>query len=327
MVPIRPALSILSPASRRGRLSILLFHRVQPQPDTLFPGEVDTRQFNEMMGWVKNWFNVLPLDEAVHRLTDGTLPARAAAITFDDGYADNHDVALPILQRHGLSATFFVATAFLDGGRMWNDTVIEAVRHCSGGELDLRGLEHLQDRATARWSLDSNALRSGAIAGVIGRIKYEPAPLRQALADATARIAGVTLPTNMMMTSEQVLALKNAGMQIGAHTHTHPILARMDSETACEEILRSKSELQTLIGEPVTLFAYPNGRPERDYNAESVRIVRKLGFAAAVSTATGAAGRHTDVFQLPRFTPWYRTRTRFGVRLAANLLGEHQIVR
>jgi peptidoglycan/xylan/chitin deacetylase (PgdA/CDA1 family) len=327
MVPIKPALSILSPASRRARLSILLFHRVRPQPDTLYPGEVDARQFNEMMGWVRNWCNVLPLDVAVDRLKDGTLPARAAAITFDDGYADNHDVALPILQRHGLTAAFFVATAFLNGGRMWNDTVIESVRHCTDVELDLRELEHLQGRATARWSLDSPAMRSAAIAGVIARIKYEAAPLRQTLADATARIAGVMLPTNMMMTSEQVMGLKRAGMQIGAHTHTHPILARLDSDAAREEILRSKTELQTLIGEPVTLFAYPNGRPELDYNAASVQIVRSLGFAAAVSTATGAAGSNTDMFQLPRFTPWDRTRTRFGVRLAANLLREPQIVR
>ncbi len=327
MVPIRPALSILSPASQRARLSILLFHRVQPQPDSIFPGDVDERQFNEMMGWVKSWCNVLPLDEAVDRLKDGRLPARAAAITFDDGYADNHDVALPILQRHGLTATFFVATAYLNGGRMWNDTVIEAVRHCAAGELDLRGLARLQDRATARWSLESPATRSHAIAGVIGRIKYEPAPLRQELADATARIAGVVLPTNLMMTSQQVLGLKRAGMQIGAHTHTHPILARLDSDIAREEILRNKSELQTLIGEPVTLFAYPNGRPGLDYNATNVQIVRSLGFAAAVSTATGAAGRDTDMFQLPRFTPWDRTRTRFGMRFAANLLRDPQIVK
>ncbi len=73
------------------------------------------------MGWVKTWFNVMPLDAAVNALKKRNLPARAMAITFDDGYADNQVTALPILKQHGLSATFFIATGYLDGGRMWNE--------------------------------------------------------------------------------------------------------------------------------------------------------------------------------------------------------------
>ena len=70
------------------------------------------------MAWVRDWFNVLPLSEAASRLAQGTLPARALSITFDDGYADNREIAAPILQRLGLSATFFIATSFLGGGCM-----------------------------------------------------------------------------------------------------------------------------------------------------------------------------------------------------------------
>ena len=92
------------------------------------------------MRWVKCWFNVLPLGEAVTRLGEGRLPERPLAITFDDGYADNAAVAAPILLGLGIPATFFVATGFLDGGRMWNDTVIEAVRAAAGPVLDLAPL-------------------------------------------------------------------------------------------------------------------------------------------------------------------------------------------
>ena len=74
------------------------------------------------------------------RLQQGRLPPRALAITFDDGYADNRTVAAPLLERHGLPCTFFVATGFLDGGRMWNDTLIETVRRAPGQTLDLRDL-------------------------------------------------------------------------------------------------------------------------------------------------------------------------------------------
>ena len=121
---------LMSPGGARARLSVLIFHRVLPEPDPLFPDEMHARRFDVLCGWLTSWFKVLPLDEAVARLKAGTLPARAVCITFDDGYADNHHVALPILRRHGLVATFFIATGFLDGGRMWNDTVIEAIRAC-----------------------------------------------------------------------------------------------------------------------------------------------------------------------------------------------------
>ncbi len=104
---------LLSPGGIGARLSILIFHRVLSQTDPLFPGEQDIHRFDQVLSWVSRWFNVMALDDAVSRLRAGTLPARAAAITFDDGYADNASNALPVLQRHGMEATFFVATSFL----------------------------------------------------------------------------------------------------------------------------------------------------------------------------------------------------------------------
>src|SRR5688572_14817112 len=103
-------LSIVSPGGVRGRLSILIFHRVLACPDPLFPEVPSAVDFEARMRWVRDWFNVLPLKQAIDRLYDRSIPARALAITFDDGYADNEEVAAPILKRLGLCATFFVAT-------------------------------------------------------------------------------------------------------------------------------------------------------------------------------------------------------------------------
>ena len=75
---------------------------------------------------VRRHFNVIPLIQAVERLQSGVLPARALAITFDDGYANNEQIAAPILKKLGLPATFFIATAYLDGGRMFNDSIVAA---------------------------------------------------------------------------------------------------------------------------------------------------------------------------------------------------------
>lgn len=318
---MKTLLQLCSPGGRRGRLTVLIFHRVLPEADPLFPDEVDAARFDERLGWLKSWFNVLPLDEAVRRLADGSLPPRAAALSFDDGYADNHDVALPLLQRHGLPCSFFIATRFLDGGRMWNDSLIETVRACAEPELDLRGLVDSQGKDLGRVDVTDLQARRRAVHQLLGRVKYFEPEQRQARVDQIAERAGVRLPDDLMMSSAQVKALHAAGMCIGAHTVSHPILATLQPAQAADEIARSRTALQALIGEPVTLFAYPNGRPGQDYlTAVHPGLVRELGFEAAVSTHWGAAGAGTDRFQVPRFTPWDRSRRGFGLRLLRQLL-------
>jgi peptidoglycan/xylan/chitin deacetylase (PgdA/CDA1 family) len=303
----------LSPSGPRARLSILIFHRVLPAPDPLFSDLPDRARFDEILRWLAAWFNILPLDDAARRLVAGSLPERAAAITFDDGYADNCTVALPLLRRHGLPATFFIATGFLDGGRMWNDTLIEALRRCPRPTLDLGALD------LGQHILATPRDRRIAIDKLIGGAKYLAAAQRIALSERVAAIAGVNLPADLMMSSAQVQELHRAGMQIGAHTMSHPILARLTPDAARQEIAGSSRRLEALLGQRVGVFAYPNGKPGDDYGKEHAALVRELGFDAAVSTAPGAATMGADIMQLPRFTPWDRSRLRFGARLAANL--------
>jgi peptidoglycan/xylan/chitin deacetylase (PgdA/CDA1 family) len=215
-----------------------------------------------------------------------------------------------------LCATFFIATGFLDGGRMWNDSVIESVRRCASDaiELDLPA-----DAGRIRLELGTMAERRAAIDRILAAIKYLPADERRAFTERLLRSLNVEADDRLMMTSEQVRALRRAGMQIGAHTVSHPILARLDDGAAYEEVARSKQALEALLGEPVPLFAYPNGRSGQDFTAASVDIARKAGFEAAVTTDRGAAHAATDRFRLPRYTPWERPRLRFGARLAQNL--------
>jgi peptidoglycan/xylan/chitin deacetylase (PgdA/CDA1 family) len=309
-------LSMLSPAGRTARLSILIFHRVVPESDPLFPMELEAAHFERLCAWVASMFHVLPLDEAIARHALGDLPARALSITFDDGYADNHDVAMPILQRHGLSATFFVATGFLDGGRMWNDTVIESIRGTANEALDLRPLAI---DGLGVLPVQGFPQRRAAIDLVIGRVKHLHPTERLELVNMLAELSGATLPNNLMMASSQVKGLRQGGMQIGAHTVSHPILASLSVDEARAEIAQSRDVLEGLLAERVPLFAYPNGKPGQDYNADSVRLARELGFDAAVTTAWGAARFGEDVFQLPRFSPWDRRRSRFALRMMKNL--------
>ena len=296
------------------RLSTLIFHRVLPAADPLLPGEPDAEQFESRMRWLASAFRVLPLVEAARRLRDGSLPPNAACITFDDGYADNLTVAAPILTRLRLPATFFIATGFLDGGRMWNDTVIESIRHHREATLDLG------DFGLGAWPVETDDERVAAIAGILDQLKYLPQDERQTKVDAIARRVGLSERSELMLTRAQLRELRRHGMSIGAHTISHPILTKLTTEAARAEIEEGKRDLEDTLGERVRVFAYPNGKPMRDYDALHVAIVKSLGFDAAVSTAWGVSDRRCDRFQLRRFTPWDQSLNRFGLRLAHNLM-------
>lgn len=312
----RPLLSTVSPAGERARLSILIFHRVLPQRDPLFPGEIDAANFDQICGWLASWFRVLPMDDAVAGLRSGVLPDRAAVITFDDGYADNHDVAMPILQRHRLPAIFYIASGFLDGGQMWNDTVIEAIR---GTKRDMLDLSELGIDGLARLPLSSIEHRRAAIQSLLGALKYRPLAERLALVQGVAHAAGVQARHDLMMTSDQVRQMHRVGMAIGAHTVSHPILATLANDQARAEIDDSRQVLQSISGDTIRHFAYPNGVPGRDYNDTTVTLIKDLGFDSAVTTAPGASRHDDDRYQLPRFTPWDRSRGRFGMRMLHRL--------
>ncbi|MBC6963018.1 MAG: polysaccharide deacetylase family protein, partial [Nitrosomonas sp.] len=241
-------------------------------------------------------------------------------ITFDDGYADNAEIALPILQKHGVTATFFIASGFLDGGRMWNDTVIESVRRAKGDKLDLNAIG-LGNHAIATLEQRRETLNL-----LIDKLKYLPHGARASQVDKLSTIIAADLPDNLMMTSAQVRQLHDAGMEIGGHTLTHPILASIDDAAARTEIAEGKAKLEAIIDTPLRLFAYPNGKPGKDYLSAHVRMIKDAGFEAAVSTAWGAARQDSDMFQLPRFTPWDKSEWRYVLRMVRNMRQRIQTV-
>lgn len=313
LLPSLALLRLFSPSGLRSRLSILIYHRVLAQQDPLFPDESNAETFDQQMRLLTRCFKIMPFSDAVESLRGGKLPSRAACITFDDGYADNAEIALPILQRYGICATFFVATGFLNGGRMWNDTVIELIRRAPGDILDLSQIR------LGRFEIGTILQRRQAIHFLLDKLKYLPSESRQSAVEAMCALIPVILPRNLMMTSDQVRELHNAGMEIGGHTASHPILAKVENNAAYADIANGKETLEGIIGAAVRFFAYPNGKPGKDYLPDHVRMVKKLGFDAAVSTARGAAGKNSDLYQLPRFTPWDKGPLRFTLRMAQNM--------
>jgi peptidoglycan/xylan/chitin deacetylase (PgdA/CDA1 family) len=311
---IAAAFRALSPAGPKAALSVFIFHRVLPTPDTLMPWEPDIAQFDWMCRLIGRNFRVLDLADAVRLRAAGRLPAAAAAISFDDGYADNAECALPVLQRHGLTATFFVSTGFTEGGRMWNDEVIESVRRAPLGSLDF---EHL---GLGRYQLDGDTDRIAAYQDLLRRIKYLPMEERSRVAGRLAATVGPADAQPLMMNAGQILRLRDAGMGIGGHTVNHPILAQLPDAEARVEISQGRHALQCLTGQEIPLFAYPNGKPGEDYLPRHARMVEEAGFIAGLTTVPTVAYPGDSCWELPRYTPWQRGRSRFTWACAVALM-------
>lgn len=312
--PLRRALlKLLSPEGSRARLLVLTFHQVPSEPDVLQPSVIHLQAFADQMKWLKQYCTVLPLPEAAQRLRQGTLPSRAASITFDDGYADNHDNAASVLQKLGLAATFFVTCGAVEAGIMWNDLVIEGVRR-AGRKLELT------DLALGSHTLPDDTARRAAISAIIGALKYRRLDERRSIAERVFARATTESVPRLMMNREQVLSLSRKHFDLGAHTINHPILKELSEDHARQEIVGSRDWLRDVTGTTPLSFAYPNGRPNVDYTEEHERMTQEAGFTVAVSTRWAAATRNDSPFALPRFSPWERDPGGYWGRLTKMLV-------
>jgi len=196
---------------------------------------------------------------------------------------------------------------------MWNDSVIECVRASPKDSIDLAAF------GLARQSLLTIEDRRRCIDTLLPKIKYLPLQERSGEVLGLQHVCGVgSLPDGLMMSTSQLQSLHRAGMEIGAHTVNHPILKSVSVPEAEREIGDGRHALESILDTAVDVFAYPNGKPGKDYEADHVEIVRKLGFRGAVSTAPGVGQTGDDLFQLPRFTPWGRSTPVWGGRLGFN---------
>lgn len=310
---LRALTALAAPGGCRGRLLVFYFHRVLERPDPLLSDEPCAKAFDQILSWIDAQFRVLDPLEACDRLYDGSLPSRAAAITFDDGYRDNFEVALPILQAHGMSAAFFVSTGFLDGGLMFNDRVIEAIRRTDRPIVDVPGRD-------TRIPIRSIQERRSAIDAILETIKHLDPVDREAKVNELEANLGSASRGNLMMTPDHVAGLHRAGMRVGGHTRTHPILVSLDDLSAEREIKGGLDDLQAIIGERPELFAYPNGKSILDFDNRHVAMVEQAGCTYAFTTEAASARITDGAHLLPRFTPWARRRVRFGLQALGGLI-------
>jgi len=295
---INKILSSLVRAERSPVVSILCFHRVLTEPDYLRPGDPTSLVFEKVISGLRRFFDVINLSDIPDYLRSAGM-GHGLVVSFDDGYEDNYSQAAPILRRLSVPATFFVATGTLNRGCMWNDLVIESVRALSAGPF------HWDKVEIEAMIIESDAERVLLARRVLSQLKFQPPSLRSDLAEEFAQMSGLSERPEMMMTHDEVAELdKNPLFDIGAHTVLHPILAAVPRDSARREIAEGKMELEAILGRDISLFAYPNGIPGKDFDLDHVRMISELGFEIAVTTSTGGVRKTSFPLLWPRQSIW-----------------------
>jgi len=303
------AVTGVGPLLRRLRpwkgLVVLNYHRIgdggsSPLDSGVF--SASQAQFDQQIGWLKRHADVIGLNDLAQAVSGSA--GRYVLITFDDGYLDNYQLALPVLKRHGIAATFFITTGFIDDRRVaWWDEISWMVKHAVRRRRPARMLSN--GLTPAEWGDEET---SDVIQGMLRRYKALPIQEGTAFLNEIAEATGSgRCPTSAesapWMTWDQIRHLREAGQTIGAHTVTHPVLARCSLERQRMEITASKRRIEDVLGEAVTSFSYPVGTADA-FTSETEQLLREAGIRWAFNFQGGyldATHAHTaDYYSLPR---------------------------
>jgi peptidoglycan/xylan/chitin deacetylase (PgdA/CDA1 family) len=280
-------------AASEPRLTIVRHHRVYAEGERpLYRLGVSERVLAAQVAMLRELgLGPVTVSEGLRRLAEGR-PGHWVAMTFDDGYADNVERALPILAGAGARATFYLTAGLIEERRApWWDELAHALARSTRPRLAWR-----DEALDLDLELSDHASRRRALARLLPSLRAEPRrqaarlqSLKQALdvsSDAPCELA----------TWDQAARLAEAGMEVGAHTLTHPFLDRLNAAEQAREIRGSVERIEARLGTRPVGFAYPGGA----YDADSIAAVRDAGLAHAVTTRAGDNRAGAAPFELAR---------------------------
>lgn len=292
-------------------LLVLNYHRIGRPDGSLFDHDLwsaTQEDFDQQVRLLASGFDVIGLNDLNTALGDlqsrskrSRQNRRFAMITFDDGYIDNFEQAFPVLESHSVPGVFFVTTGFLDDSRLaWWDEIAWMVRTSPRSRIDL----------SRRWLSSGLDLDDGDRDTAIRRLLqryyriegHENEAFLDELADATGcGRAPSEIADGLWMSWDMVRTMHASGMSIGAHTVTHPILARLSAEEQNLEICESRLRIEHELGESVSALSYPVGR-QHAFNEATRSALDRNGFDWAFSYYGGhvRSGRPVNRFDIPR---------------------------
>jgi peptidoglycan/xylan/chitin deacetylase (PgdA/CDA1 family) len=293
----------------RGWAILLLYHRVNDDGDPCFPS-LRRSLFAAQLDYLASRYRVEALDDVVTWLEEGAQGPPRVALTFDDGYPDTLEIVSPELSRRGLPATLFLATGPPETGRpLWTDRTRWIVKHATARVLDLPLL------GLPPTPLDGAARRAELLKRLLRLLKT----LVPVEVDRAVQALEVALepegPLPRLLSWPHVRRLAAGSMALGAHTHRHYMLSRLDDRTQEDEVATSVRLIEQRTEARVSCFAYPNGEPS-DYDERAMAVLRRLGLRYAVTSRHALARPRHDAFQLPRLYTSEPSLALFAARLA-----------
>ena len=258
------------------------------------------REFERQIEYLKSNYEVIPISEAAKRLRENRPFLRpTACISFDDGYKNNQTIAGPILERHGLPATIYLATGFVGSSKVhWTARLERALNKSPHSQLDL------SDLGLRTYSLRGQ--RPQTFVRLVSRLYRLPYDQQQEMVQRTLDRLGESKNEDYsdfeMLTWNDARQFEaNKLIEFGAHTIHHQTVKPLDDEQLEEEIGGSIKEVAKQVRCVTNTFAYPNGTVN-DFDERAERVLRKYGIIAALSTIDGLNTPCVQPFALRRIT-------------------------
>jgi peptidoglycan/xylan/chitin deacetylase (PgdA/CDA1 family) len=282
--------------ANRNKLIVVTYHRFSETGDGWM---TSAREFEKHLDYLTSRYQIVTLSSVAEHLATGkSLPAGAAVITIDDGYRDTYEIAYPILRRRGLTATLFVVTNFLDNKCwLWTDKLRYLMVRT---ELDT--VEARVGGRSCHIELSDRSSRLRAAEQVNYQLKAMPDDAKDGAIKRLASLLKVELPALpppefSAINWEEVREMESAGIEIGSHTVTHPLLTNIGIERLRRELTESRNRLEDVLDHRVDLFCYPNGNS----SAAVVQEVERAGYRCAVTTDPGFNDDRSNPLTLRRF--------------------------
>ncbi len=302
--------------------AILMYHSVLPDPtqqsDSL-GGIVHSQvAFRAQMEMLARDYRPLSLAEAVKSLRKGgNFPKRSVVITFDDGYTDNCEVAMPILNQVGVPATFYATVDCIENKRLpWPSRLRYAFRKTKAA-LWTEPLSKSSDRNSSTrkfWTLnDADSREATFLAACDSCCQLSGTPQEEFIGSVERELE-TRLPESyaaLMMTYDQLRELSRHGHIVGSHTMTHPNMAYLNEDDAQRELGESKQRLESQLGAPIKHFSYPCPALSPHWSQQTVEQSHALGYETGVTTNSGLTRHGDNPLCLKRLHP---TKTVEGLR-------------
>lgn len=285
---------------------ILMYHSVLDEPerfaDSIGAGIVHAVPvFKRQMELIARHFHPVALEDILSFLQgEKDLPRRAVVVTFDDGFADNYEVAAPILARYGIRAAFYLTAGLIGTPKPpwycrlrfafsttkkneWRDPLTQRIHSLDGKESREKGLLSAFECCASSTGVEQEEL--------VSRIE----------SDLDSRLAGLASHSSFMMNWEQARKLAEQGHIVGSHTLTHPNLAHVKNEESLRrEIVESRREIEDAIGSPVSHFSYPHPALNPQWSDRTVAMSVSAGYRSAVTTTPGPVYARSNPMRLTR---------------------------